>query len=102
MAEQRIIVVSIFISCIVEESHELIIIFMFEGIVRMGMTLYTGKGGTHRGLPSSVDPVHNCRCSEFFIVSSAFIIGHSITMKSGGNVILICCRWQKIACDLFN
>ena len=62
---------------------------MLEGIIGMAMALNTGKTGSHQGLPGGIDPVNDGSSPEFFVICSAFIIGHGIAMEGGSNELFI-------------
>src|SRR5712672_2158720 len=97
MAIERIVGIGIFISRVVEESEELVIVFVTERIVRMAVALHAGKGRSHHSFPRGVHAIQGGGCSEFFILRSSFIIGHGVAMEGGGNVLVLCWIRQQIS-----
>ena len=102
MPEERVIRIGIFVPSIIKESHELIILFMGKWIIGMAVTLHTGESCPHQGLPRSIYAVkYSCR-SELFVISSSFIIGHRVAVKSSGNKLFVCSIWQQVSGQLFD
>src|SRR5258705_10420228 len=102
MAVERIISIGIFIACVVEESEELVIVFLAKWIVGMAMALHASKGCSDQGFPGGVHPIQRGGCSEFFILRSTLIIGHGVAMKGRGNILALDRIRQQISGQLLN
>src|SRR5687768_8981839 len=100
MTQQWIIFFGIIVTTVIEKSHELIIIVMLKWIVGMTMTLYARESSSHQHFPGRVHAIDHGSRSEFFVVGSAFIIGHGIAMKCSGDILRIRRIGKKITGNL--
>src|SRR5690606_9770222 len=89
VSQHRIFRKSVFITAIVEKSHELIVLFHTDRIVWMAVALYTGKSGSLQDFPGSIYPVHH-RCNpKLFVVGTSLVIGHGVAVKCGGQQLIV-------------
>src|SRR5687768_1530758 len=100
MPELWIILVSILIAGVVKKRKELIVFFMSKRVIRMTMTLYTCKAGSHQCFPGSIYTIKNSSGPELSIVGSPFVIGHRVPVKCGGYKFFISGTRQHITCQL--
>ena len=71
----------IFITGIIKKSHEFIVLFVLDRIVRMTVALYTTHGGALPYIKGGVYTIDNCCYAKLFIFSTSFIIIHRISVK---------------------
>src|ERR1041385_7951149 len=102
MSQGWIIVVSVFVSGVVEERHELVILFVAKGIVGVTVTLHTGERRTHQRFPRGVHAIDHSSRSELFVICSAFIVGHRVSMKRSGQVLIVGRVRKQVARELFD
>src|SRR5262249_14329301 len=76
-------ILSVSVRGVVEERHQLIVFPVHKGVIRMAMTLNASDARPLDGIEGRAEPVENCVGAKLFVVGSAFVIGESISMKSG-------------------
>ena len=67
----------------------------------MGVTFRAAHGQAHPDLNRRVDTIADSGDAEFFIIGSAFGVGHGITVESGGDLLFEGGFRQEIAGQLF-
>ena len=77
------------VGALIEEGVELEVLVDGDGIVFMRVALRTGHRGTHKDGEGCVHAVDDRGVAELFIIGTAFVLGHRVAMKRGGDELVV-------------
>ena len=79
---------SVFVPSIVKEGHEVIVLFILKRVIGMAMALYAANGCALPYLKGCIYPVYHGCYPKLFVVCTAFVIVHRISMECRGNQLI--------------
>ena len=87
---------------LIEQGEEAVVIDLGDRIVLVRVTLGAADGEAHPDLHRRVHAILHRGHAEFLVVRAAFVIGHRVAMKGGGDLLILGRIRQQIAGELFD
>ncbi len=69
---------------LVEEGVELVVFFLADGVIFVGVAFGAFEGESHPGVDGGGDAIFDGDGSEFFVAGAAFVVVEGVSVEGGG------------------
>lgn len=87
---------------VIEESEELVILFLADGIVLVVVTLRAADAESQPDGADGVGAIDDLLDAKLFAIDTAFTVGERVAVKARGHELFGLGAWQEVAGDLFD
>ena len=87
---------------LIKDVEDFEVFLMRDGVVLVGMTVRASHGRTHPGGEGRVNPIGHRDVPEFLVICPALVVGLGISMKGGGDQLILRRLGQQISGHLLD
>lgn len=99
---QGSLVLAVGVGALVENSEDLKVLVLGDGVVFVAVTLGAGHGRAHPHGEGRVDAVHHGGDAKLLVAGAAFVLRHRVAVKGRGDELVLAWLGQQVPGDLFD